>query len=219
MNKIKIAIVDDEKFIRESLKIILGTDPEIEILGLCGDGNEIYNLCTKKNLNVILMDIRMPLVDGVVSTRNIKRDFPNIKILILTTFDDDEYIFDALKNGASGYLLKDTSPDIIIDAIKSVNKGSIIIHPKVAARMLKVSINNQKKGKAIIQQEYELTNREINIISFIGGGLSNKEIAEKLYLSEGTIKNHITEIFLKLGLRDRTQIAIFERDNFWEFKC
>lgn len=214
MSKIRVAIVDDEKFIRESLKIILSTDSEIEILGLCGNGAEIYNLCTQKNLDVILMDIRMPLVDGVVSTKNIKKDFPNIKILILTTFDDDEYIFDALKNGASGYLLKDTSPDIIIDAIKSVDKGSIIIHPRVAEKMLKGSINNQKKGKAIIQQEYELTNREINIISCIGNGLSNKEIAEKIYLSEGTIKNHITEILLKLKLRDRTQIAIFQRDNF-----
>lgn len=213
MSKIKVAIADDEKFIRESLKIILSTDNDLEVCGLCSDGSEAYNLCMEKSLNVILMDIRMPGVDGVISTKNIKRDFPEVKILVLTTFNDDEYIFDALRSGASGYLLKDTSPDIIIDSIKSVNKGTVIIHPKVAEKMLSSSMSNQKLGREGLQKEYELTLRELDIICFIGSGFTNREIAENLHLSEGTVKNHITDILLKLKLRDRTQIAIFVRNN------
>lgn len=213
MSKIRLAIVDDEKFIRESLKIILSTEDNIEVSGLCGDGGEAYKLCMEKCVDVILMDIRMPGVDGVTGTRNIKKSFPNVKILVLTTFDDDEYIFDALRAGASGYLLKDTSPDIIIEAIKGVYKGSVIMHPKIAKKIVSGSANANKHSIEEIKNEYGFSSREMSVMEAIGNGLSNKEISNELHLSEGTVKNYITEILFKLKLRDRTQIALFVKDN------
>lgn len=209
MNKVQLGIVDDEKLIRDSLKIILGSNPEIEICGLCANGNEAYDLCAQKQVDVLLVDIRMPICDGVEGTQKIKRDFPDTKVLILTTFKDDEYIFDALKSGASGYLLKDTSPEIIMDAVLSVHKGNVIVHPEIAAKMVAVGLEEKAGTKEEIEKEYKLTAREMDIICGIGEGMSNKEIAKHLFLSEGTVKNHITEILYKLQLRDRTQIAIF----------
>lgn len=214
MSKIRLAIVDDEKFIRESLKIILSTEEEIEICGLCMDGEEAYKLCMERPIDVILMDIRMPKVDGVTSTKNIKKSFSKVKILVLTTFDDDEYIFEALRAGASGYLLKDTSPDIIIEAIKGVHKGSVIMHPRIAQKIVNGTANSHKFNMEEVKKQYEFSNREISIMESIGNGLSNKEIAEELYLSEGTVKNYITEILFKLKLKGRTQIALFVKDNF-----
>lgn len=213
MRKIRLAIVDDEKFIRESLKIILSIEDDIEVCGLCEDGESAYKLCMEKSIDVVLMDIRMPGVDGVTGTRNIKRSFPKVKILVLTTFDDDEYIFDALRAGASGYLLKDTSPDIIIEAIKGVYKGSVIMHPKIAEKIISGSAKANKYSFEEIKNKYGFSNREVSVMESIGNGLSNKEISNELHLSEGTVKNYITEILFKLKLRDRTQIALFVKDN------
>lgn len=213
MNKIKIAIADDEKLIRDSLKIIIGSDSEIEVIGLCANGKEAYELCKNKNIDVLLMDIRMPTVDGVEGTRLVKEVSPNTKILILTTFNDDEYIFHAMKFGASGYLLKDTSTEIIIDSIKGVYLGNVIMNPEVASRMLQNNPSNKTNSLKNIKEQFSLTSREIDVITNICEGLTNKEISQNLHVTEGTIKNYITEILAKLSLRDRTQIAIFAFRN------
>lgn len=207
MAKIKVLIVDDEKLIREGLKIILSTYEDIEVIGLGSNGQEALEFIRKNQVDVVLMDIRMPVCDGVLGTRIIKEEFEDIKILILTTFDDREYIHEALKYGASGYLLKDSSYDLIYEGIKVAVKGSLVVHPKVADTIISSVSKAGDYSKEI--DKYDLTDRELTIIKEITNGLSNREIAEKLYLSEGTIKNNISNILSKLDLRDRTQIAIF----------
>lgn len=214
MEHIKICIVDDEKLIREGLKIILSAYPEIEVVGLCEDGEKAYELCKNTEVDVVLMDIRMPGCDGVQGTRLIKSNFTDIKVLILTTFNDDEYIIGAIRHGASGYLLKDTSYDTIVEAVKSVYRGNVIMHPEVANKIIenRDELSQQERIEEV-KRKNRLTSREIDIIEGISCGLSNKEIGEKLFLTEGTVKNNITEILSKLELRDRTQIAIFAFKN------
>lgn len=209
MGSIRLAIVDDEKLIREGLKIILSTYEGIEVVGLCENGEEAYNLCGEKEVDVILMDIRMPKCDGVLGTKIIREKFKDIKILILTTFKDIEYIKEALNYGASGYLLKDSSYDIIYEGIKSAYKGNVVIHPDVANKLLEGNNIAKCVDSTEVKNKYNLSEREIQIISEIANGLTNKEIGEKLFLTEGTIKNNISNILSKLQLRDRTQIAIF----------
>lgn len=206
-------IADDEKLIREGLKIILNANSDISVVGTSENGEEAIEFCKKEQVDVILMDIRMPVCDGVRATKIIKSQFPNIKILILTTFKDDEYIFDAMKFGANGYILKDTSYDVIIDAIKSVHKGNVVVNQEVASLMVDSISKNPENALESIKDKYKLTDRQIEIIICIGSGFSNKEIAEKQYVTEGTVKNHITEILSKLEMRDRTQIAIFALKN------
>ncbi|EJO5346556.1 response regulator transcription factor [Clostridium botulinum] len=213
MNKTNVIVVDDEKLIREGLKIILSTYEDIEVIGVASDGREGLSLCKEKDVQVVLMDIRMPNCDGVLGTRIIKEQFPDIKILVLTTFNDKEYIHEALKFGASGYLLKDSSNDLIYEGIKACIKGNIVVHPDVANNIILNTGYEKELNHNDISSEYSLTEREINIIREIARGLSNKEIAERIYLSEGTIKNNISIILSKLNLRDRTQIAIFAFKN------
>lgn len=213
MNEIKILIADDEKLIRSSLNIIIGSDPSIKVVGLCGNGEEAYNFCKDNEVDVVLMDIRMPKIDGVYGTKLIKEISPDTKILILTTFNDDEYIFDAMKFGASGYLLKDTSHEVIIDSVKGVYLGNVIMNPNVASKVIQNTSINRTTSIDDIKNAFSLTAREIDVIKNISEGLNNKEISQKLFVTEGTVKNYITEILSKLNLRDRTQIAIFAFKN------
>ncbi len=213
MNKVNVIVVDDEKLIREGLKIILSTYEDIEVVGVASDGREALSLCKKEDIQVVLMDIRMPNCDGVLGTRIIKEQFPDIKILILTTFNDKEYIHEALKFGASGYLLKDSSNDLIYGGIKACIKGNIVVHPDVANNIILNTNYEKEVNQDDISLKYNLTERELNIIREIAKGLSNKKIAENIYLSEGTVKNNISTILSKLDLRDRTQIAIFAFKN------
>lgn len=213
MEKIKIAIIDDEKLIREGLKIILSTYGDIDVVSMGENGYDALEICRTNDIDLVLMDIRMPLCDGVKGTRFIKNEFPDIKVLILTTFKDIEYIQEALKNGASGYLLKDSSYDLIYEGIKGSVIGNIVIHPDVANNILNYS--PVKADPEEICKEYDLSPKECEIIKYISDGLSNKEIGEKLFLSEGTIKNNVSTILSKLDLRDRTQIVVFAfKNNF-----
>lgn len=211
MSEIRLLIVDDDPFIRESLRMIVELDPQIRSAGVCTNGAEAAAFVQNEGgVDVVLMDIRMPVCDGVEGTKRIKAAAPDVKIIILTTFDDDEYIVEALRGGASGYLLKNIPPDKIIEGIKTVHSGNVLIHPDVARKLtVLLQPHAPPSGPAKPLAEYGLTASEQQIVEKIAEGLSNKEIAQELFLSEGTVKNYVTEILSKLGLRDRTQIAIF----------
>ncbi|KNF08210.1 two component transcriptional regulator, LuxR family [Gottschalkia purinilytica] len=213
---IRVLIADDQSILREGLKMILSAEENIEICGLASDGKEAYDMCKIHNPDIVLMDIKMSNMNGVESTKLIKRDLPDIKIIVLTTFNDDEYIFDALRYGAIGYMLKDSTPEKIAEAIRTVYNGGALIQPDIALKVLDkfASLANYKPEYKIVDKRIsELTDRETVICKLIGEGKNNGEIAKELFLSEGTVKNHITNILDKLDLRDRTQLAIFVLKN------
>lgn len=210
---VKIMIADDQQLIRESLKIILDSDPDFEVVKVVGSGQEVLDSLKTESIDIILMDVRMPNMSGVDCTRIVKKEYPNIKVIILTTFDDDEYIYDALKYGASGYLLKGCSLEELSTAIHNVLSGGACFNPNVAGKVAQffsqmanshaeVSFDSEEK-------EYDFSDTEQKIIAQIGHGYSNKEIAQKLGFSEGTIRNYLSVILDKLELRDRTQLAIW----------
>lgn len=209
---IKVLIAEDQELIRQSLEIMLSNKPDIEITGAAENGREAIRLTRKLMPDVILMDIRMPEMDGVQCIKIIKENYPEIKIIVLTTFDDDEYVFNALKNGASGYLLKGISVGELTEAIRTVAKGGTLINPNIASKVVKFFSQMAHADYTIkVDDEAvrELSKNEMRIIQLIGSGMSNKEITDKLKFSEGTVRNYISSILNKLGLRDRTQIAIF----------
>jgi DNA-binding NarL/FixJ family response regulator len=208
MDKIKLLIVDDEKLIREGLKVMLSVFDDIEVVGTAENGYKALEVCKTSDVDVVLMDIRMKTCDGVMGTRLIKEQFTKTKVIILTTFKDKEYIQEAMRYGAFGYMLKDSSHDVIYEGIKTAYKGNMVVHPDVAIEMM--GSNGVIKSNI---DKYGLLEKEIKIIEAIAKGLTNKEISEELFLSEGTIKNNITNILSKLKLRDRTQIAIFAFKN------
>lgn len=206
-----ILIADDDSLIREGLKIILENEPGFQVVALAANGQEAFHLCKEKKPNIVMMDIRMPIMDGVISTRLIKQSFKDIKIVMLTTFKDEEYIKEAIKNGADGYILKSQSSEAIIETLKIINKGNAVFEKDIMKSLSEMI--NKNSHKPYIKQrqlkEAELTEREIDILRLIGEGMSNKEIAIKLYLGEGTVRNYVTKLLEKLDLRDRTQLAIY----------
>jgi len=209
---IKVLIADDQELIRESLKIVLESRGNLEVTDAVANGQEAIRSIREYAPDVILMDIRMPKMDGVQCTKIIKELNPTIKIIILTTFDDDEFIYDALKFGASGYLLKGVSMDGLVGAIETVYSGRAMINPDIATKVVRLFSQMAKEDHAIRVEEQlvsNLTKAEWKIIREIGKGASNKEIAETLFLSEGTVRNYLSIILNKLGLRDRTQLAIW----------
>lgn len=209
---IKVLIADDQELIRQSLQIVLDSKPDIEVSDVAADGQEVIRCIRKQKPDVILMDIRMPKMDGVQCTKIIKENYPEIKIIILTTFDDDEYVYNALKFGASGYLLKEVSMDELENAIKTVYRGQAMINPDIATKVLKLFSRMAKADYTIPVGDKgveELTKTEWKIISQVATGATNKEIAEALSLSDGTVRNYLSTILGKLDLRDRTQLAIW----------
>ncbi|MGC6583561.1 response regulator [Paenibacillus sp. Dod16] len=208
---ISVLIVDDDPFIRESLKLLVGMDPDIKVTAVAEHGEDALAVLEEGlPVDVVLMDIRMPVCDGVEGTRRIRERHSDVRVLMLTTFDDDEYIVEALRNGASGYLLKNIPPDRIIQGIKTVHDGNMLIHPDIARKLTgMLRPTTQPAPKSAELEQFGLTPTEKKVVVLIAEGLSNKEIAGQLYLSEGTVKNYVTEILGKLNLRDRTQIAIF----------
>lgn len=208
----KVMIADDQNLIRESLEIVLSAHEDITVLPGASNGFEVLENIKKEKPDVILMDIRMPQMDGVLTTKAIKESDPSIKIIILTTFDDDDFVFSALKYGASGYLLKGVSMDDLYKAIVTVYKGGAMINPDIATKVFKIFSQMAQSNFAIQVDDknvQDLTPTEWKIIQQVGQGLSNKEIAAKLYLSEGTVRNYLSTTLSKLNLRDRTQLAIW----------
>ncbi|MGW5955233.1 response regulator [Bacillus mycoides] len=207
---IRIMIVDDQSLIRDGLAMILNLRPELEVVGTASDGDEVVQKVKQLQPEIILMDIRMPRMNGVEGTRLVREEFPYIKVLMLTTFSDSELIFEALEQGASGYLLKDMETDAIAQAILTVHSGGVVLPQDITAQI----IEELKKTKVAVEcnppeQLKHLTEREVDVLRAIGLGLNNKEIAEKLFITEGTVKNHVSNLISKLELRDRTQAAIY----------
>ncbi|MBW7473587.1 response regulator transcription factor [Paenibacillus oenotherae] len=216
---IRVLIADDDPFIRESLQVLLDLDPDLTVCGTCEDGEAAYQFVREQAVDVVLMDIRMPVCNGVEGTRKLKTLPSPPAVLILTTFDDDEYITEALRSGANGYLLKNVPPSRIISGIKTVNDGSLLVHPDIARKLAGLVHSGTRPADPASDEAEErrqqllssqgLTQAERHVVQLIADGKSNKEIASALFLSEGTIKNYISVILDKLSLRDRTQLAIY----------
>lgn len=213
---IKIMVVDDQSLMRDGLATILSLRNELEVVGTACDGQDAFEKAKRLIPDIILMDIRMPGTNGVDGTKLIREEMPEIKVLMLTTFKDSELIFEALEEGASGYLLKDMPTDTIVQAILTVHSGGVVLPPDVTAQVIKEMKHSQNMAApleanppAAPKETEDLTEREHDVLRQLGYGLSNKEIAEVLFITEGTVKNHVSNIISKLGLRDRTQAAIF----------
>ena len=209
---IKVLIADDQELIKDSIKIILDVNPKYSITDTVTNGQEALESIKKNKPDVVLMDIRMPVMDGTVCTKHIKEKYPDIKVIILTTFDDDDFIFSALKYGASGYLLKGVSPEELYKAIDTVYSGGAMINPDIAGKVFRLFSKMAQSNYSISvddAQAKNLSKNELQIVQQVGLGRTNKEIAKKLFLSEGTVRNYISKILNCLELRDRTQLAIW----------
>jgi DNA-binding NarL/FixJ family response regulator len=209
---IKILLAEDQKVLRESLKIILNQDPELEVIGCAADGQEALSLAEEKRPDIILMDIKMPVCDGIECTKLVKEKYPQIKIVILTTFDNDDNVEKAMMNGADGYILKEIDPEEIISVIKNTMKGLQVIDHNVYGKVVK-QINASKIDSDNPPGKDDLDEREYQIIRFIIQGKSNKDIAANLFLSETRVKSLITKILRKWNVEDRTQLVVYAMKN------
>ncbi|QLE47422.1 response regulator transcription factor [Nostoc sp. C057] len=210
---IQILLVDDQHLIRQGLKSMLESNAEIQVIGEAENGQRALEQIPTLQPDIVLMDVRMPVMDGVATTKAIAQQYPDIKVLVLTTFDDDEYVFQAMQVGAKGYLLKDTEPDELMLAIRAVYKGQTLLGPGLFEKALipiAVPVPSVEPPPELAQ----LTPRELDVLRLIASGANNREIAESLFLSENTVKNYVTNILSRLSLRDRTQAALFAHSLF-----
>lgn len=211
---IRVLLVDDQALFREGLETLLSVHQDIQVVGQASNGQEAVEVAAKVRPDVVLMDVRMPGLDGVRATHLLKQALPQCRVIVLTTFDDDEYVFDALRAGAVGYLLKDVACARLVEAIRVAARGESILGPSVAAKVIAEFTRVSSMVPAAQMEELvePLSERELEILSWIAKGASNKEIASQLFIAEGTVKNHVTHILGKLGVRDRTQAALKARE-------
>jgi DNA-binding NarL/FixJ family response regulator len=211
---IRVLLVDDQALFREGLETLLSVHKDIQVVGQACNGQEAVEVATKVRPDVVLMDVRMPVLDGVAATRRLKEAVPQCRVIVLTTFDDDEYVFDALRTGAAGYLLKDVASERLVEAIRATARGESILEPSVAAKVIAefTRVSSLVPAAQMEQLVEPLSERELEILALIARGGSNKEIAGQLFIAEGTVKNHVTHILGKLGVRDRTQAALKARE-------
>lgn len=209
---IRVLIADDQALFREGLRTLLSTRPEIEVVGEAANGEEAVALVERLAPHVVLMDLRMPVMDGIVATTVLRDRFPAIPVLVLTTFDDDASLFGALRAGAAGYLLKDVSSETLVAAVTAAARGEAFLQSTVTGRVVAAFARLMESGgpraEALVMP---LSPREREILALLGTGASNKEIADRLCLAEGTVKNHVTNVLTKLDVRDRTQAALRAR--------
>lgn len=208
---INVVIVDDEQLVRAGLRMILDAEPDIEVVAEAGDGNEAVGLVERLDPHVVLMDIQMPVMNGIEATERIValgRE-ESSRVLILTTFDLDEYVYQSLQAGASGFLLKRTPADELVHGIRVVAEGDALLEPSITRRLLEAFATGGPASADDTKALAELTDREREVLGLIARGMSNGEIAAELYLSEGTVKTHVKRIFSKLGVRDRAQAVVF----------
>ncbi|MBG9655265.1 response regulator [Cytobacillus firmus] len=203
---IKVLIADDHHVVRRGLVFFLKTQPEIEIIGEAKNGLEAVEMLQKSQPDVILMDLDMPVMNGIEATRQIKLKYPEVKIMILTSFSDQDHVIPAIEAGASGYQLKDIEPDILVQAIVQLMKGENQLHPKATSHLLTHLTNKNSTERQPIE---ELTKRELEVLREIAKGKSNKEIASSLFITEKTVKTHVSNLLSKLELADRTQAALY----------
>jgi DNA-binding NarL/FixJ family response regulator len=202
----RVIICDDQALIRDSLALLLGLDREIDVVGQAADGAEALELVARHQPDLVLMDLKMPGMNGIEATRRIRRDHPGTKVLVLTTYDDDAWLFDAIRAGASGYLLKDTPREGVIEAVKGTVEGRAFVDPAVAGRVLGHVAKGGSAPPSLITDE--LSEREVDVLRLLAQGLTNADIAARLYLAEGTVRNHVSAILAKLDVADRTQAAV-----------
>jgi DNA-binding NarL/FixJ family response regulator len=210
---IRVLLVDDDALMRAGLEAIFSSDRALEVVGEASDGRVAVERVRELRPDVVLMDVRMPDLDGIAATREIVASVPDTRVVILTTFEDDEYIFGALTAGASGFLLKRTSPELLIDAIKAVAAGDSLLSPSVTRRVID-RMAALPAGEAVLDRRVEqLTAREREVLEELARGLSNAEIAAILVIEESTVKTHVKRVLMKLGLRDRVQAVIFAYES------
>lgn len=202
----RVIICDDQAIVRDGLAMMLKLEKDIEVVGLAEDGAAAVDLATQKKPDLVLMDLKMPVMNGVEATRQIKTNFPETKILVLTTYSDDEWVFDAIRAGASGYLLKDTPRDDLVRAVRGTITGKTYIDPSIAGKVIDRVTSPQTQPATLLTDK--LTDREIEILRLIANGFNNADIAAKLFLSEGTVRNHVSSILNKMEVSDRTQAAV-----------
>jgi DNA-binding NarL/FixJ family response regulator len=214
MSAVRVLLVDDQALFREALATLLATRPEIDVVGEAGDGAEALRRAADLKPDVVLMDLRMPVLDGVAATRRLRVEHPGIGIIALTTFDDDEDVFAAVRAGAVGYLLKDVSSDRLVEAVLAAARGESVLQPSVAAKLVArlAQLPDDQPAPKPRPLVVPLTDRELDVLKLVADGRSNREIAATLFLAEGTVKNHVTNVLGKLNARDRTQAALRARD-------
>ncbi|MGY1682655.1 response regulator [Geodermatophilus sp. SYSU D01176] len=212
MSAVLVLVVDDQALFREALVTLLGARPEVEVVGEAGDGQQALERAAELQPDVVLMDLHMPVLDGIAATRRLRVEQPGVRVLALTTFDDDEDVFAALRAGALGYLLKDVSSDRLVEAVLSAARGESVLQPSVAAKVVARFAQLDDAPRARPQPlVVPLSERELEVLRLLADGRSNREIATALFLAEGTVKNHVTNLLGKLGARDRTQAALRAR--------
>ncbi|MCY1138989.1 response regulator transcription factor [Actinoplanes sp. Pm04-4] len=208
MTPVRVLLVDDQALFREALGVLLSASTDLEVVGEAGDGEQAVRRVAEHTPDVVLMDLRMPVLDGVAATRRIRDEHPATRVIALTTFDDDADVFAALRAGAVGYLLKDVSSERLVEAVRAAARGESVLQPSVAAKVVaRVAQLPAAEAPAV-----PLSEREREVLRLLAGGRSNREIAAAMFLAEGTVKNHVTTILGKLGVRDRTQAALRARE-------
>lgn len=215
---VRVVLADDHELLRTGFRMVLESQPDLKVVGEASDGEEAVQLATQLDPDVILMDVRMPRADGIAATEQIAAQAPRTRVLILTTFDLDEYAFSGLRAGASGFLLKDVPPERLIEAVRTVASGDAVVAPRVTRRLLETFAGHLPVGgppaeAGVHPALAELTPREREVLDEVASGLSNAEIAERLVLTEATVKTHVGRILMKLALRDRVQIVVFAFRN------
>jgi DNA-binding NarL/FixJ family response regulator len=203
---IKVLIADDQEIVCQGLKKILQSDPEIEVIATANNGQQALDMIAAERPDLVLMDLQMPLMNGVQAIRRLRVSHPRLPVLVLTTYMDDKWLFEAIRSGASGYLMKDRPRQELIDAIKGTAAGDAYIDPSVAGKVLSSVASDSSKKE--FDQSYNLSEREQEILTLLAEGLSNAEISQRLWLSEGTVRNYTSTLFAKLGVSDRTQAVI-----------
>jgi DNA-binding NarL/FixJ family response regulator len=209
---IRVLLADDQQLFRQGMRTLLSVQPGIEVVADARDGQEALRLAAQHNPDVVLMDLKMPVLDGVSAIRRLRAELPSCHVLALTTFDDDDLIFEALRAGAAGYVLKDASAERVVEAIRAVARGEHFLQPSIVSKVVVGLSRMSERGPRKSWEAVGLSDREVEVLRLLASGSSNKQIAASLSIVEGTVKNHVTNILIKLKVQDRTQAALRARD-------